>query len=652
MGQLTSRSQLLLLLATLLVCAVPEQAAGQAVAAVPAAPPPAPEMQGAITAVAAPSPLLQGQPPPLLSSNTSGNGTTSKLIFCIANWEPIAMCQDWPTYSPANFSGHDVQMVRDAAALMGLTEGTDFEFKCDSFSTMLVALRNASGPCSAAVAGVTITTEREGSGIKFTYPYFKSSLSTLVQAQLPAGTGWGFTRPFSWELWLALFITLLAFPPIAFVIEFLSLRKAIHRGDILPGVVESTWRTALTLMLMDSFAVTSQGARVAVLCFVFLALLTTSTYTANLAAFVTVNTIESRITGLGDLRGRAVGTSPIYIERLTKYGIQAIPYPLNNGSDYLTWRTLVSTGELAALVRDTPALQWLANTDPLCSVVVLPQAVEPFDYGIAFHKNTSEGVVDAWSRAILVLQEDGTLQQLKDSWIVNPTQGCQVISAVNNNASAVRFQDLYGLWIILGAGIVMGALIMFTQRTMRRYEKHHGRRPRRTNAEGGPLPGDQAPKHLVSAVVAWGKRSGRRISLQRGESGRRGSGKGGSGKQPVGQQRGRHNGGGTDAGGWTAVGPAGTTEAIGQWDLESGPSSSPVSLAAAPLSSLAAAVTTPAASPAAQMQQQLQQAAPPPPPPPAAERSVSALLVADSIFAAQKWKSQMKTSGPSWGNEG
>lgn len=55
------------------------------------------------------------------------------------------------------------------------------------------------------------------------------------------------------------------------------MKSCACRDDIRPGVMESTWRSALTLMLFDSFAVSSWGARVAVLTFMFLALLTTST---------------------------------------------------------------------------------------------------------------------------------------------------------------------------------------------------------------------------------------------------------------------------------------------------------------------------------------------------------------------------------------
>jgi hypothetical protein len=55
---------------------------------------------------------------------------------------------------------------------------------------------------------VSITSEREQSGIMFTYPTTKLSLGILVQAQHTYSGGWGFTRPFSWSLWLALLLTL------------------------------------------------------------------------------------------------------------------------------------------------------------------------------------------------------------------------------------------------------------------------------------------------------------------------------------------------------------------------------------------------------------------------------------------------------------
>ena len=55
--------------------------------------------------------------------------------------------------------------------------------QCTAFSTLIADLQNATGVCSASASGITITTEREQLGIKFTYPYYKSSLGVLVQAR-------------------------------------------------------------------------------------------------------------------------------------------------------------------------------------------------------------------------------------------------------------------------------------------------------------------------------------------------------------------------------------------------------------------------------------------------------------------------------------
>ena len=55
--------------------------------------------------------------------------------------------------------------------------------------------------------------------------------------------------------------------------------------------------------------------------------------------------------------------------------------PSRQGSDYLRWRDLIVSRQLAAMVRDLPPLQWLANNAPNCEVTVLAETVEPFDYG-------------------------------------------------------------------------------------------------------------------------------------------------------------------------------------------------------------------------------------------------------------------------------
>lgn len=136
----------------------------------------------------------------------------------------------------------------------------------------------------------------------------------------------------------------------------------------------------------------------------------------------------------------------------------------------------------------------------------------PADYGIAFHRNSSDALVSEWSRAVLTLQEQGVLNQLRDSWIFSADGGCQAFRTVrpagrrvagrgcgcaqgsarracptlsqplcpaspclaphaclqlNKGPQAVQFSDMYGLWVVLGAGCVAGALFMLGQRWTR-----------------------------------------------------------------------------------------------------------------------------------------------------------------------------------------
>lgn len=57
----------------------------------------------------------------------------------------------------------------------------------------------------------------------------KSSLGILVKSSTSQGSGWSWINPFSWSLWVALALTLVVFPPVIFLIEFLSLRRRIHK---------------------------------------------------------------------------------------------------------------------------------------------------------------------------------------------------------------------------------------------------------------------------------------------------------------------------------------------------------------------------------------------------------------------------------------
>ena len=64
------------------------------------------------------------------------------------------------------------------------------------------------------------------------------------------------------------------------------------------------------------FKVSSLPARIVTAAYAFLVLIITHTYTANLAAFLTVKQLDTKINSVEDLIGKTVASLPTYVDRL------------------------------------------------------------------------------------------------------------------------------------------------------------------------------------------------------------------------------------------------------------------------------------------------------------------------------------------------
>jgi len=146
-----------------------------------------------------------------------------------------------------------------------------------NFTDVIAQLDQANGTCNAAVTGITITIARQDLGIEFSYPYLSSGLGIMVRSSPASPSGWNWITPFSVWLWVAVILTIMLFPLFIFVIEFGSLKKRIHSSDVLPGVQEATFRSIWTVLGLETFQVSSLGARLASITFAFLALILVNT---------------------------------------------------------------------------------------------------------------------------------------------------------------------------------------------------------------------------------------------------------------------------------------------------------------------------------------------------------------------------------------
>lgn len=94
--------------------------------------------------------------------------------------------------------------------------------------------------------------------------------------------------------------------------------------SILHGLKEALWHSISHTLSIDVFRVNAFPSRMVTVAYGFLVLILTNTYTANLAAFLTVDQLDTTVSSVDDLRGKSVATIQPYVKRLAdNFGIAA-----------------------------------------------------------------------------------------------------------------------------------------------------------------------------------------------------------------------------------------------------------------------------------------------------------------------------------------
>lgn len=391
---------------------------------------------------------------------------------CTLDLKPMSSCTVNET-TPSSFSGLSIEMFRSSSgAAMGWREGIDYQFECLDMDTQDVIdqeLLPVSGSCDAFVAATTITSNRVENGVSFAYPYWSSSLAIISRASVKPYEGWGWIQPFTWDLWLAILITIISLPLLLLAFELLSRRKSLQVNEMRIGYMESHWHT-FWLMMHGKFVDVRSPARIPVIVTAFIAMILGASYTANLAAFLTLRDLGA-VNSVYGLAGKAVGTDVVYREQLLKrFGIATIPSNIASQEELIPQMDLIVRGSLIAFVIDAELAQITVATYPGCAIQMASDSIEPFEYGLAFSPNINESVVHSFSLVIMQMLEDGEMKGIADRFLIVDS-ACLSRSSQSGDPLKISFQEVYGLWIMLGASLGLGAILLIF---VRRF--NHGRK--------------------------------------------------------------------------------------------------------------------------------------------------------------------------------
>nr|XP_054755424.1 glutamate receptor 4-like [Lytechinus pictus] len=352
-----------------------------------------------------------------------------------------------------------------------------------------------------AVAPLTINSERQRV-IDFTKPYMSLGISIMIKKpQHTHPSVFSFMHPLSYEIWLSIIFTYLGVSVVMFLIsrfspdewypvEKGSLKSAPStEGDldrVEPGDKKENNFGIQNSMWFSLGALMQQGCEVSPRCLSgrivgavwwLFTLIIISSYTANLAAFLTVQRMSTPVNSADDLVKRkdisygiqgggstenffSSSNIPLYMT-MWKSMTSAQPSPITNSSIQGIDRVRNANGKYAFLLEST--MNEYQNQQKPCDTMKVGSNLDSKSYGIGVARDLTM-LRDELTLAILQLSEDGVLDNLMKKWWYDKGECEPESESIDMQASALSLSSVAGIFYILvaGMGLAIGvALIEF-----------------------------------------------------------------------------------------------------------------------------------------------------------------------------------------------
>ncbi|NXA45381.1 GRIK2 protein, partial [Nothocercus julius] len=325
-----------------------------------------------------------------------------------------------------------------------------------------------------AVAPLAITYVRE-KVIDFSKPFMTLGISILYRK--PNGTNPGvfsFLNPLSPDIWMYILLAYLGVSCVLFVIARFSPYEWYNPHPCNPDsdVVENNF-TLLNSFWFGVGALMQQGSelmpkalstRIVGGIWWFFTLIIISSYTANLAAFLTVERMESPIDSADDL---AKQTKIEY--GAVEDGATMTFFKKSKISTYDKMWAFMSSRRQSVLVKSNEeGIQRVLTSDYAflmesttiefvtqrnCNLTQIGGLIDSKGYGVGTPMGSPYR--DKITIAILQLQEEGKLHMMKEKWWRG--NGCP--EEESKEASALGVQNIGGIFIVLAAGLVLSVFV-------------------------------------------------------------------------------------------------------------------------------------------------------------------------------------------------
>jgi ABC-type amino acid transport substrate-binding protein len=384
------------------------------------------------------------------------------LTVCASEWTPSVICAGLE--SPLKWSGFEIDLFRAVMPLMGWSYDM-LDFRCLDWDEMEDLLIHTN-ECDIFPSGITPEKRLVDQGVQFSLGTMESGLGILLRAEQSSTSFWYFFSAMSVSVWLALLGTAFLVGIIVWLFE-VGTKSLTNETKYPTDLVYSSINAPVG---HGDRHVLSLAANLTLLIWNFTGFVVMALYCANLTSNLTVSQIQSDIRGPGDLSGRAVGTWSPYKPDLQKdYKLVAKGYPWDNTEDEVVMLNALLQGELDALVLDYSTLTVMdAST---CDTRLVPVQFNLFDFAVAFPSSASNrtNFLKDYDNALRTLKEFGTTEELLDKYLSQEGIECKTSKTETGN-SYVTWDQVAGLWIILGGVVGVGIVLVIAYRIHDRYK--------------------------------------------------------------------------------------------------------------------------------------------------------------------------------------
>ncbi|XP_034246071.1 glutamate receptor ionotropic, kainate 2-like [Thrips palmi] len=423
------------------------------------------------------------------------------LTVLIAMTQPYSMLKEASKKLSGNeqYEGFGVELIDELARMLGFNytfvvqEDGNYG-TCDpddGTCTGMMAEVNE-GRVDLAIVDLTITSDRE-SRVDFTTPFLSLGIQVLYRkpTKLPPSL-MSFMSPFSNEVWLLMTAAYTGVSLLMFVMARIS---PYEWNNPYPCVEEpeelenqfslrnAFWFTIGSIMQQGSeIAPIGASTRIAASIWWFFTLIMVSSYTANLAAFLTVESQYKRISSAEDLadqdyikygakRGGSTltffreTTNPVYRKmyaQMMEWDAAGEPVLQHGNEEGLD---KVAASDDYAFFMESVAIEYMMERN--CNVTSVGSSLDEKGYGIAMAKNAPYR--SALSAGVLRMQETGRMMEMKDKWWKNKRGGGACIGPTVTDVNELNMDNVGGVFLVLVSGSVLAIFVAVAELALNVY---------------------------------------------------------------------------------------------------------------------------------------------------------------------------------------